>query len=84
MLQRGFLKPSEKEESTRSLINSRIIIFIGIFVSFAGLSLFIFRMQQMVEEGNNPIVNSLLLIAGFVIVTVGLLMNFFSQNRKRR
>jgi uncharacterized membrane protein len=82
MLQRGFLKPGENEENARAVKKSRMLMIVGIIMILSGFLALLFRMQQ--GQAGISIVWLILLVAGFLLVTISMWMNFFTQKRNRR
>jgi drug/metabolite transporter (DMT)-like permease len=82
MLEKGFLKPTGKEETSRAVKRSRMFFVVGIFMVLAGFLALIVRMQQGQVEIS--IVWLILLITGFLLISISMWMNFFAQNMKRR
>ena len=82
MLQRGFLKSEEKEENARAVKRSRMLMIVGIFMILSGFLVLMLRMQQGQQEIS--MVWLIFLVAGFLLITISMWMNFFTQNKKRR
>ena len=82
MLQRGFLKPRETEQNTRAVKRNRMFFFAGIFMILAGFLALVLHMQQ--GQGGNSPAGLILLIAGFLLMSVSMWLNFFTQNKGRR
>ena len=82
MLQKGFLRPSEKEEDIRTIKRSRMFIIAGIFMVFVGFVVFMMDIQQ--ETGQISIAWLILVVVGFLLVSISMWMNFFAQNKNRR
>ena len=82
MLQKGFLKPQEKKENLRAVRRSRMIFFMGIFLILTGFLALLLRMQREPEEIS--FVWLILLFGGFLLITVSIWVNFFSQNKTRQ
>jgi len=82
MLQRGFLKPQGKEENARAVKRSRMLMIVGIFLILSGFLVLMLRMQQGQQEIS--MVWLILVVAGFLLISVSMWMNFFTQNKNRR
>ena len=80
MLQKGFLKPRETDENTRAKKIIRMFFFIGIFFVLSG---FLHVMVRIKQEGPISILCLILLIIGFLLISVSMWVNFFSQKKKR-
>ena len=82
MLQKGFLKTRENEENSRVIKRSRTFLVVGIFMILLGFIVLATLMQQ--EQEIVSIAGMILLIGGFLLLTVSFWMNFFAQNKNRR
>ena len=82
MLQKGFLKPREKEENSRAAKRSRTFFIAGVFLILSGFLVLMTRMQQGQEK--TSITYMILFFFGFFLLSVSLWMNFITQNKKRK
>ena len=82
MLQKGFLRPPKKEETARAIKKSRVFFFAGVLTMLMGFIILMVRMQQ--EGGQISMAWLILVIAGFLLISVSLWINFFAQNKHRR
>ena len=82
MLQRGFLKPQEKEENARAVKRSRTMMIVGIFMILSGFLVLMMRMQQ--GQAEISMVWLIFLVVGFLLISISMWMNFFTQNKNRR
>jgi len=82
MLQSGFLKPQKNEENARAVKRSRMLMIVGIFMILAGFLVLMFRMQSGQQEIS--MVWLILVITGFLLISVSMWMNFFTQSKNRR
>ena len=82
MLEKGFLRPPEKEETTRAVKKSRLFFFVGVLLILLGFFMLMARMQQGGEQIS--IVWLASLFVGFLLISVSLWMNFFAQKNRRR
>jgi len=78
MLQKGFLRSHEEKKNNRL---SRIFTFAGILLIIGGILLFMFQIQQAREIS---IAWLILVIVGFLLVSISMWMNFFAQSKNRR
>ena len=79
MLQKGFLKSRDDEKIIRAARRNRTFLFVGMFVILFSL---IYMMTHAIQH-EDFIIGISLTIAGFILVSVSLWMNFFSQKKNR-
>jgi len=81
MLQKGFLKSKEEPKNSSALKRGWALIFAGVIVIFLSLIYIMTNLQQTILSLKGW---SFVLIVGFCLAFVGVWMNFFAQNKKRR
>ena len=87
MLQKGFLKPKEDSENTRTIKNSRIFLFSGVFaVLFAFIYMTIHLRQVDTQESlrSSVMISGIIMIIGIVLVLTSMWMNFFLKNKNQK
>ena len=87
MLEKGFLKPKENPENVREVKKSRMFIIVGIVVAVAALFFMMSLLQpddSLTNQLSSVRMAGMVIIAGIALVFIGLWMNFFTQNKKRR
>ena len=87
MLQKGFLKPKEEPENSRAIKRSRIFFVAGVVVIISALIFMMSLLQpdeSFTSQFSSVTMAGMAMIAGMVLVFVGLWTNFFAQNKNRK
>ena len=84
MLQKGFLKPDEDRENSRTAKNGwRFLMFGMVFAIFAAM-----YMMAIIGQPEFPAtrvtVAGIAMIAGLIMAVIGVWMSFFAQYKNRR
>jgi len=87
MLQKGFLKSKKNPEDVRTIKRSRLFFIGGVVVAVSALIYMMYLLQpgeSITSQLSSVKMAGMVMIAGMVLIFVGLWMNYFTQTKNRR